>query len=182
MCLHGSFSLLSFAQRIVLPDVHSEESAFCHMPIVLLMLVTSIIHAICNMGRPLLRNPGRGGIVWGPGQPRPTHPPTHPPTSEKFSSGKKLKFIKRAGSLWPILGRPTFWGALTHPHLPGGGGGTRPWWLALLACGGAYWPLAFEPSDMTSRHPYYCGHPHCRGHPYSWVGIQNATSAHGVLP
>ena len=26
----------------------------------------------------------------------------------------------------------------------GGGVGTRPWWLALLACGGAYWPLAFE--------------------------------------
>ena len=45
----------------------------------------------------------------------------------------------------------------------GGGVGTRPWWLALLACGGAYWPLAFEPSAMTSRHPYYCGHPHCRG-------------------
>ena len=42
-----------------------------------------------------------------------------------------------------------------------GGSGTRPWWLALLACGGAYWPLAFEPSAMTSRHPYYCGHPHC---------------------
>ena len=36
-----------------------------------------------------------------------------------------------------------------------GGGGTRPWWLALLACGGAYWPLAYEPSAMTSRHPYY---------------------------
>ena len=34
----------------------------------------------------------------------------------------------------------------------GGGFGTRPWWLALLACGGAYWPLAFEPSAMTSRH------------------------------
>ena len=70
------------------------------------------------------------------------------------------------------------------PCLPpwGGGFGTRPWWLALLACGGAYLPLAFEPSAMTSRHPYYCGHPHCRGHPPSWVGIQNASSAHGVLP
>ena len=43
-----------------------------------------------------------------------------------------------------------------------GGSGTRPWWLALLACGGAYWPLAFDPSAMTSRHP------HCRGHPPSW--------------
>ena len=64
----------------------------------------------------------------------------------------------------------------------GGGVGTRPWWLALLACGGAYWPLALEPSAMTRRHPHYCGHPHCRGHPPSWVRIQNATSAHGVLP
>ena len=25
----------------------------------------------------------------------------------------------------------------------GGGVGTRPWGLARLACGGAYWPLAF---------------------------------------
>ena len=41
---------------------------------------------------------------------------------------------------------------------------TRPWWWALLACGGAYWPLALEPSAMTRRHPHYCGHPHCRGH------------------
>ena len=37
--------------------------------------------------------------------------------------------------------------------------------MALLACGSAYWPLAFEPSAMTNRHPHYCGHPHCRGHP-----------------
>ena len=35
----------------------------------------------------------------------------------------------------------------------GGGAGTRPWWLALYACGGAYWPLAFELSAMTSRPP-----------------------------
>ena len=48
----------------------------------------------------------------------------------------------------------------------GGGVATRPWWLALLACGGAYWPLALEPSAMTSRHPYYCGHPYYRGHPH----------------
>ena len=47
----------------------------------------------------------------------------------------------------------------------GGGVGTRPWWLALLACGGAYWPLAFEPSAMTSRDPHCCGYPHCCGHP-----------------
>ena len=32
----------------------------------------------------------------------------------------------------------------------GGGVGTRPWWFALLACGGAYWPLALEPSAMTT--------------------------------
>ena len=50
-----------------------------------------------------------------------------------------------------------------HPQLWGGGGfGTRPWWLALLACGGAYWPLAFEPSAMTSRHPYYWGGGGCK--------------------
>ena len=54
----------------------------------------------------------------------------------------------------------------------GGGGGTRPWWLALLACGGTYWPLALAPSAMTSRHPYYCGHPP------ACVGIQNATSGY----
>ena len=48
-------------------------------------------------------------------------------------------------------------------YLGVGGFGTRPWWLALLACGGAYWPLAFETSAMTSRHPYYCGHPGGRG-------------------
>ena len=63
-----------------------------------------------------------------------------------------------------------------------GGFGTRPWWLARLACGGTYWPLAFEPSAMTSGPPYYCGHLHCRRHPPAWGGIQNATSAHGVLP
>ena len=65
----------------------------------------------------------------------------------------------------------------------GGGVGTRHWWLALFACGGALWPLTLEPSAMTSRRPYYCGHPHCRGHPPApGVGIQNATSAHGALP
>ena len=31
----------------------------------------------------------------------------------------------------------------------GGGVGTRPWWLALLACGGAYWPLAFEDKQAS---------------------------------
>ena len=41
----------------------------------------------------------------------------------------------------------------------GGGVGTRPWWLALLACGGPYWPLAFEPSAMPSMPPYSAGIP-----------------------
>ena len=47
----------------------------------------------------------------------------------------------------------------------GGGIDTGPWWVALLACGSAYWPVAFEPSAMTSRRPHYCGHPHFRWHP-----------------
>ena len=40
---------------------------------------------------------------------------------------------------------------LLHEHcfFLGGGGGTRPWWLALLACEAAYWPLALEPSVLT---------------------------------
>ena len=73
-------------------------------------------------------------------------------------------------------------GEKRHWGTRGGGAGIRPWWLALFACGGAYWPLALEPSAVTSGHPHYCGHPHCRGHPPAWAGIQNAFSAHGVLP
>ena len=42
------------------------------------------------------------------------------------------------------------------------GVGTRPWWLALFAGGGAYRPLALEASAMTSRHL------HCRRHPPAW--------------
>ena len=62
----------------------------------------------------------------------------------------------------------------------GGGGGTRPGWLDLSACGGAYWPLAFEPSAMTSRHPHYCGHPHCRtaALPHCRGGGGGASSQH----
>ena len=30
----------------------------------------------------------------------------------------------------------------------GGRFGTRPWWLALLACGGAYWPLVLKSSVL----------------------------------
>ena len=56
-----------------------------------------------------------------------------------------------------------------HFGLEGGGGvlGGGGWHKALVvgsvSLRGAYWPLAFQPSAMTSRHPYYCGHPHCRG-------------------
>ena len=81
-------------------------------------------------------------------------------------------------SAWPLRNergrsRPSDGGSLcsdhrcAYPRGEGGVVGTRPWWLALSACSGAYWPLALEPSAMTSRHPYYCGHPHCRGHPPS---------------
>ena len=84
---------------------------------------------------------------------------------QQFQCNLKFFFVRQ---LWHLV----------FPMLsgPSEGFGIRPWWLALLACGGPYWPLAFEPSAMTRRHP------HCRGHPPSWMGIQNATSAHGVLP
>ena len=47
------------------------------------------------------RGQGEGGFVWGPGQPRRTHPPS--PTSEKFSSGKKCNLLK-GPEMRPILG------------------------------------------------------------------------------
>ena len=69
---------------------------------------------------------------------------------------------------------------MAHGARGGGGFGTRPWWLALLACGGAYWPLALEPSAMTSRPP------HCRGHPPAWAGggggVWHKASVSGCLP
>ena len=78
----------------------------------------------------------------------------------------------------------------TRGNAAQGGGGvrTRPWWLALLACGGAYWPLALEPSAMTSRHPHCRGHLHCRGHPPAGGGggsrmqlLPMATSPDGLI-
>ena len=51
--------------------------------------------------------PPGGGVVWGPGQPPPTHPPTH---------------IKRAGNLRPIVGTQTLLWPLTHLPTPTGGG------------------------------------------------------------
>ena len=41
----------------------------------------------------------------------------------------------------------------------------------------ACWPLSLEPSAMTSRHPHYYGHLHCRGHPPAWVGIHGGGGA-----
>ena len=46
--------------------------------------------------------PGGGGFVWGPGQPRPTHP-------------------QRGRNLRPILGAQTFFGLCPPPPPPGGG-------------------------------------------------------------
>ena len=70
-----------------------------------------------------------------------------------------------------------------RPYSPqgGGGAGTMPWWLALLACGGAYGPLAFEPSAMTSRHPYYCGHPPASGGHPEMQFLSMASSPDGLI-
>ena len=68
--------------------------------------------------RLLLNDPRGGGgegVVWGPGQPRPTHRPTH---IRKFFLRQKMKFIKGAGNLKPILGTETFFWPLTHPPTP----------------------------------------------------------------
>ena len=82
-------------------------------------------------------------MIWrNPPPPRQAKPPTHS-KPKKNSSSLHVNTVFRSGLCFDLRG--------------GGGGGTRPWWLALLACGGAYWPLAFEPSAMTGRHPYYCG-------------------------
>ena len=74
-------------------------------------------------GRPLRSDPrkggGGGGLVWGPGQPG---RPPHPPHIRKIFLRRKMKFIKGAGNLRPILGTQTFFWPLTHPP-PGGGGG-----------------------------------------------------------
>ena len=60
---------------------------------------------------------GEGGGYWTP-----THPPTYPPNYHRqnaFGADPKS----------PTMAYPTGGGE--------GGVGTRPWWLALLACGGA---------------------------------------------
>ena len=50
---------------------------------------------------------GVGWVGQGPVQPRPTHPATH---IRKVFLGGKMKFIKGAGNLRPILGHNFFWG------------------------------------------------------------------------
>ena len=59
-----------------------------------------------------LLTPGGWGerVIWGPGQPQPTHPPTHMRNPHQ----KKMKFIKAAGNL-----RSIFW-PLTHAPAAGG--------------------------------------------------------------
>ena len=55
----------------------------------------------------LPEDPGGGGGLYGPlaSHMMPHNPPTHPPTPHiSLSSGKKMKFIKGAGNLRPILG------------------------------------------------------------------------------
>ena len=76
-------------------------------------------------GRPLLKDPprggGGGGVVWGPGQPSPTNPP--PPHIRKVFLRQKMKFIKGAGNLRPMLGTQTcFWPLTLPPPLQRGGG------------------------------------------------------------
>ena len=66
--------------------------------------------------------------------------------------------MERARAVWPLSPKQhedtLMPNSISSLHSQwGGGGGTRPWWLALLACGGAFWPLAFEPSAMTTGHP-----------------------------
>ena len=70
------------------------------------------VHPVSSAGHCLV-NPPRGG-----GLPSPGRPP--PPTSETFSSGKKMKFIKVAGNLRPVLGTQAFSWALTPPPSPRG--------------------------------------------------------------
>ena len=67
----------------------------------------------------------------------------------------------------------------------GRGFGTRPWWLAPLACGGAYWPLAFEPSAMTRggggmRAKKKFVDPKWASH-FIWFSVQSFTFSRGKI-
>ena len=74
LCWTGLEGLTLWSQS----QVHGQQ------PIGELMSGRSVVPVSLLLSRLFLQDP-RGGGVWGPGQPR----PTHPPTSEKFSSGKK---------------------------------------------------------------------------------------------
>ena len=76
-----------------------------------------------------------GGGFWDPNVCVPQWP------DGKLHFSRDDQFGLEGGGVPPLLLRCT--AVLIYP-LGGGGGGTRPWWLALLACGGAYWPLALE--------------------------------------
>ena len=64
-------------------------------------IISTVPQASC------LVSPGGGGVIWGPGQPRLTHPPTHP--HQKNFPRRKMKFTKEAGNWRPILGTQFFW-------------------------------------------------------------------------
>ena len=120
-------------------------------------------------------------MAWGPDVPgtgpgggsdsRPSRPPPPPPLHDAGlgPSATNGDIRGTAPTPPPAQSRHRDYEGMPRTEREGGVG-TRPWWLALLPCGGAYWPLALGPSAMTSRHPHYCGHPHCRGHPPAWGG------------
>ena len=69
-----------------------------------------------------LRTRGGGGCLGPWPAPAPADPPTHPPTQiRKMFLRKKMKLIKGAGNLRPILGTQTF--LASGPLLPGKRGG-----------------------------------------------------------
>ena len=99
-----------------------------------------------RLARPSLGLRLKGGGWW-------IQPPPPSPGGPEFLEVPKKMFglnqlaPKAPEKMFDWPGRqfgPIFWGG----GVQGGGVGTRPWWLALLACGGAYWPLAFEPSAI----------------------------------
>ena len=94
---------------------------------------------------------------------RPLYPPlpirhTSPQSSPSEAGGggglepkpPKVWVPKTAKRIFPFV-KIAFCPTMKSGSGGGGGVGTRPWWLALLTCGSAYWPLAFEPSAMTRR-------------------------------
>ena len=130
----------------------------------------------------------------GPARPLPTGAHTPPPgnwpspaSRPKPTPGRECNPSKALCARWPALfSRPAGGGggALAQGlggWAWGGGGGTRPRWLALLACGGAYWPLALEPSAMPSRHLYCRGHPPVPGGESRMQLLPMASSPDGLI-